>query len=115
MRFSARTDRASAVRASGYIVAFLANVVGQKRAREMWMGCRKYTAQEMLQWGLVNSVVPMDKLDEEVQSYANDFLSLSPTCLKLLKKTYQHHIDSLLEWDIPRMIDTYAPGYFETR
>ena len=100
--------------ASGYIVGFLANVVGHKRAREMWMACRKYTAREMLEWGLVNSVVPMDKLDEEVASYANDFLSLSPTCLKLIKKTYRHHMEGLLEWSMQKMVKTYVPGYFDT-
>jgi 2-ketocyclohexanecarboxyl-CoA hydrolase len=100
--------------ASGYIVGFLASVVGHKRAREMWMACRRYTAQEMLAWGLVNSVVPMEKLDEEVAGFANDFLSLSPTCLKLIKKTYRHHIDTLVDWTVPKMIDTYAPGYYKT-
>jgi 2-ketocyclohexanecarboxyl-CoA hydrolase len=100
--------------ASGYIVGYLASIVGHKRAREMWMACRKYTAQQMLEWGLVNSVVPMEKLDEEVASYANDFLSLSPTCLKLHKKTFRHHIDHLMAWDMPRMVKTYIPGYFET-
>jgi 2-ketocyclohexanecarboxyl-CoA hydrolase len=100
--------------ASGYIVAFLADIVGHKRAREMWMACRRYSAQEMLKWGLVNSVVPMDRLDEEVAGFANDFLSLSPTCLKLHKKTFRHYIDSYAEWTVPKMIDKYAPGYHQT-
>ena len=54
------------------------------------------------------------ELDEEVAGFANDFLSLSPTCLKLIKKTYRHHIDTLVDWTVPKMIDTYAPGYYKT-
>src|SRR5262245_14386877 len=55
--------------AGGHMVANLANIVGHKRAREMWMLCRRYSAQEMLQWGLINAVVPMEKLDEEVDKW----------------------------------------------
>ena len=52
--------------ASGFDVAYLARVIGQKRAREMWLFCRRYTAQQALAWGLCNAVVPLDKFDEEV-------------------------------------------------
>ena len=53
--------------AGGYIVSHAANVLGHKRARELWMLCRRYTAQQALDWGLANSVVPKEKLDEEVR------------------------------------------------
>ena len=49
----------------GYGSAYLARVVGQKKAREIWFLCRKYSAQEALQMGLVNAVVPLEKLEEE--------------------------------------------------
>jgi 2-ketocyclohexanecarboxyl-CoA hydrolase len=49
--------------ATGYPVSHSANILGHKRAREMWMLCRQYTALQMLEWGLVNAVVPMEKLD----------------------------------------------------
>lgn len=100
--------------ASGYIVSHLANVVGHKRAREMWMTCRRYSAAEMKEWGLVNSVVPMDKLDEEVRAYCNDFLSLSPTCIKLLKKSFMHHLDPIIGREMTDMVAEYAPDYFQT-
>ena len=74
--------------ANGYVVNYLVRVVGQKRAREMWMLCRRYTAQQALEWGLANAVVPMAQLDEEVQTWCNELLALSPTCLKILKATF---------------------------
>ena len=69
--------------AGGYIVSHSANVLGHKRARELWMLCRRYSAKQAFDWGLANSVVPMAQLDEEVQKYCDELLSLSPTCLKL--------------------------------
>jgi 2-ketocyclohexanecarboxyl-CoA hydrolase len=91
--------------ANGYYVNYLARVVGHKRAREMWMLCRRYTAQQALQWGLVNAVVPMAQFDDEVQRWCDDLLALSPTCLKVLKATFddeylqlrQQHRDYLTE------------------
>ena len=57
--------------ASGYPVAHSANIIGHKRAREMWMLTRQYTAQQMLDWGLINAVVPMKELDTEAVSYTH--------------------------------------------
>jgi dihydroxynaphthoic acid synthetase len=74
--------------ANGYVVNYLVRVVGQKRAREMWMLCRRYTAQQALEWGLANAVVPMARLDEEIQKWCDELLVLSPTCLKILKATF---------------------------
>ncbi|MCQ6463528.1 enoyl-CoA hydratase-related protein, partial [Vibrio parahaemolyticus] len=78
--------------AGGYIVSHSANVLGHKRARELWMLARRYTAKQALEWGLVNSVVPMAELDAEVKKYCDELLALSPTCLKILKRSFFHHM-----------------------
>ncbi len=100
--------------ASGHIVSYLANIVGHKRAREMWMLCRKYTAKEMLDWGLVNAVVPMEQLDDEVEKWANELLSLSPTCLKVVKQTFRDNVDHVMATDVRDVVGRVAPGYFKT-
>ncbi len=100
--------------ASGYIVGYLANVVGHKRAREMWMVLRKYSAKEMLDWGLVNAVVPYEQLDAEVQKWAQEMLALSPTCLRLIKQTFRDNVGHLMDQTMKKMITTHAPNYFET-
>jgi 2-ketocyclohexanecarboxyl-CoA hydrolase len=100
--------------AGGYIVAHAANVIGHKRARELWMLCRRYTAQQALEWGLANAVVPMANLDEEVRKWADELLSLSPTCLRIVKRSFYHHMEPIIGRDMPEMIDEVAPGYFKT-
>ena len=100
--------------AAGYMVSHLANIVGHKRAREMWLLCRRYTAQEMYAWGLVNAVVPMEKLDEEVDKWAREMLSLSPTCLKIVKASFRHHMEPVMGLDMFDVIGRVAPDYFET-
>src|ERR1700733_15020245 len=66
---------------------YLARVVGEKRAREMWFMLRRLSAQEALEWGLVNKVVPAGQLREEVRAYADQMLRFSPTALKVLKQS----------------------------
>lgn len=100
--------------AGGYIVAHAANVIGHKRARELWMLCRRYTAKQALDWGLANSVVPMDKLDEEVRKYADELLSLSPTCLRVVKRSLYHHMAPIMGRDMTDLVAEVAPNYFET-
>ena len=100
--------------AGGYVVAHAANVLGHKRARELWMLCRRYTAQQALEWGLVNSVVPMAKLDEEVRKYCDELLSVSPTCLKILKRSFYHHMKPIIGLDMNELIQEVAPSYFTT-
>ncbi len=100
--------------ASGHIVSYLANVVGHKRAREMWLMCRKYTAKEMLEWGLVNAVVPMAELDAEVRKWADEMLALSPTCLKVLKQTFRDNVDHVMAVEMRDVVERVAPKYFET-
>ena len=99
--------------ASGETVSFLSHVVGHKRAREMWMLSRRYTAQQAQDWGLVNAVVPYQQLDEEVQRWCQELLALSPTCLKILKASFEAEFDYLrgMGERIRRMV---APNYFRT-
>jgi len=82
--------------AAGAIVSYLTRVIGAKRAREMWMLCRRYTAQQVFEMGLVNAVVPMAKLDEEVDKWCGELLALSPTCLRILKASFVEEFGSLL-------------------
>ncbi len=64
-------------------------MVGEKRAREIWFLCRRYSAQQAYEWGgLVNKVVPADQLKAEVRSWADEILQLSPTSLKVLKQSF---------------------------
>ncbi|MCQ4079187.1 enoyl-CoA hydratase-related protein [Streptomyces sp. RB6PN25] len=66
---------------------YLARVVGEKRAREIWFMLRRISAQEALEWGLVNKVVPADQLRAEVRVWADQMLQFSPTALKVLKQS----------------------------
>jgi len=66
----------------------LARVVGEKKAREIWYLCRRYTAQEALAMGLVNAVVPADQLDAEVRKWCDEIVEKSPTAIALAKKSF---------------------------
>lgn len=81
--------------AGGALVTYLARVVGQKKAREIWMLCRRYTAQEALQMGLVNAVVPLDKLDEEVEKWCQELLEKNPTCIRIIKASFDNEIENI--------------------
>jgi naphthoate synthase len=72
---------------AGFGTGYLARVVGEKRAREIWFLCRQYNAEQAEAWGLVNKVVPADQLRAEVRSWADEILRLSPTTLKVLKQS----------------------------
>ncbi|MGB0126419.1 MAG: 2-ketocyclohexanecarboxyl-CoA hydrolase [Rhodocyclaceae bacterium] len=72
----------------GFGTALLARVVGEKKAREIWYLCRRYTAQEALQMGLVNAVVPHDHLDAEVRKWCDEILDKSPTAIALAKRSF---------------------------
>ncbi|MBL8923385.1 MAG: 2-ketocyclohexanecarboxyl-CoA hydrolase [Myxococcaceae bacterium] len=72
----------------GYGTAFLARVVGEKKARELWYLCRRYTAAEALAMGLVNTVVPHDQLDAEVQRWCDELLERSPTAIAIAKRSF---------------------------
>ena len=73
---------------AGWGSAYLARTVGEKRAREIWFFCEQYDAKTALEWGLVNKVVPGDKLMEEARKMARKALVLSPTALKFLKHAF---------------------------
>ncbi|MFO1324814.1 MAG: enoyl-CoA hydratase-related protein [Burkholderiales bacterium] len=82
--------------ACGAIVSYLTRVVGSKKAREIWMLCRRYSAQEALQMGLANAVVPYAELDAEVDKWCREILALSPTCIRILKATFCEEMKALL-------------------
>ena len=74
--------------ATGWVIPYSVHLVGAKKARELWMLCRRYSAQQALEMGLVNSVVPMDKLDAEVDQWCDEVLEKSPTCIQMLKANF---------------------------
>ena len=80
---------------AGFGVSYLTRVVGEKKAREIWYLCRQYTAQEALEMGLVNKVVPPDKLEEEVNNWCQEILSMSPTALKFCKLAFNAETDHM--------------------
>jgi 2-ketocyclohexanecarboxyl-CoA hydrolase len=73
---------------AGFGSAYLARVVGEKRAREIWFLCRRYDAETAERWGLVNRVVPAAELSAEVRRWADEILKLSPTSLRFLKQSF---------------------------
>ncbi|MCW5892899.1 MAG: enoyl-CoA hydratase/isomerase family protein [bacterium] len=84
----------------GFGTAYLARVVGEKKAREMWYLCRQYTAAEALAMGLVNAVVPAAELRAETERWARELLEKSPTALKLAKQSFNadtEHIAGITE------------------
>lgn len=72
----------------GYGTAFLARVVGEKKAREIWYLNRRYSAQEALAMGLVNAVVPHDQLDAEVQKWGEEICERSPNAIAIAKRSF---------------------------
>ncbi|MBE0415719.1 MAG: enoyl-CoA hydratase/isomerase family protein [Dehalococcoidia bacterium] len=95
----------------GYLVSSLAHVVGIKKAKEVWMLCRRYTAQEALQMGLVNAVVPLSKLEETVDQWCEELLNLVPSCLALMKRSFVS-IDKYMEADMGKILGEVAPDFF---
>ena len=79
----------------GFGTAELARLVGMKRAKEIWFLCRQYTAQQALEMGLVNAVVPADELDAEVARWCAELLEKSPTALKMLKYAFHAATDGV--------------------
>lgn len=77
----------------GYGSSYLARIVGQKKAREIWYLCRQYNAQEALEMGLVNKVVPIDQLEAEGVEWAQTILQHSPLAIRLLKASMNADVD----------------------
>ena len=69
----------------GFGASYMARLVGQKKAREIWFLCRQYDAQEALDMGLVNTVVPLDQLEEETMKWCREILQNSPIAIRCLK------------------------------
>ena len=80
---------------AGFGTAYLARVVGEKRAREIWLLCRQYDAETAERWGLVNRVVPAAELRQEVRRWADEMLALSPTALRFVKQSFNSDTEHL--------------------
>src|SRR5437588_5597580 len=79
----------------GFGAGLLASLVGPKKAKEIWFLCRQYSAQEALQMGLVNAVVPLERLEQETVGWCREMLALSPLALRLLKAGFNADSDGL--------------------
>lgn len=73
---------------AGFGTGLMARAIGEKRAREIWFLCRKYSPEQALDWGLINKIVPADRLHDEVREWAAEIMQLSPTALKVLKQSF---------------------------
>jgi 2-ketocyclohexanecarboxyl-CoA hydrolase len=79
----------------GFGTAYLARVVGEKKAREIWYLCRRYSAHEAAAMGLVNKVVPDDQLDAEVEAWCREIVDRSPTAIAIAKRSINADTDSI--------------------
>jgi len=79
----------------GFGAGLLANMVGPKKAKEIWFLCRQYGAQEALEMGLVNAVVPLERLEDETAAWCREMLALSPFALRLMKASFNAAEDGL--------------------
>ncbi len=98
--------------AQGWLVSYLVRALGAKRAREMWFLCRRYSAAQAMDWGLVNSVVPAAELDAEVRRWADELLAMSPTVLKLLKMSFDEEYAPMREYQEKDYLAVVNPGFF---
>jgi naphthoate synthase len=79
----------------GYGAGLLARTIGLKRAKEIWFLCRQYDAAQALEWGLVNAVVPLQRLEAETVEWCQEILALSPLALRMLKAGFNAADDGL--------------------
>ena len=79
----------------GFGTAYLSRIVGEKRAREIWYLCRRYTAKEAYDMGLVNVVVPADRLDAEVDKWCAEIVERSPTAIAIAKRSFNADTEHL--------------------
>ncbi len=79
----------------GFGTAYLTRLVGEKKAREIWYLCRQYTAQEALDMGLVNKVVPANQLMDEARAWAREILAMSPTAITIAKASFAAETDHI--------------------
>lgn len=78
---------------AGFGSSYLASIVGQKKAREIWYLCEQYNAQEALEMGLVNKVVPLEKLEETVIDWAKKIMRNSPLAIRMIKRGLNAELD----------------------
>lgn len=79
----------------GFGTAYLSRVIGEKKAREMWFLCRRYSADEACEMGLVNKVVPDDELDAEVEAWCRELVERSPMAIALAKRSFNADTESI--------------------
>ncbi len=77
----------------GFGASLMRDLIGPKRAKEMWLLCRQYDARQALEMGLVNTVVPLDALEAETVRWCREMLALSPFALRLVKASFNAHED----------------------
>jgi naphthoate synthase len=77
----------------GFGASLLRDLVGTKKAKEIWLLCRQYDAKQAMDMGLVNAVVPLEQLEEETVSWCREMLELSPFALRLVKSSFHAHED----------------------
>jgi naphthoate synthase len=97
---------------AGHGTGYLARVVGEKKAREIWYLCRQYSAADALQMGLVNKVVPLAQLRAEVEQWCTELLEKSPTALALAKQSF--NIDSEQRAGVAQFAHTALDLYYQT-
>ena len=78
---------------AGFGSSYLARCVGQKKAREIWFLCRQYTAEEALQMGMINKVVPLDRLEDEVVEWCQTIMKRSPFAIRMIKRALNAELD----------------------
>lgn len=79
----------------GWGTAYLAQIVGEKKAREIWYLCRRYTAEQALQMGLCNAVVSHEQLDDEINKWCGEILEKSPTAIAIAKSSFNASTESI--------------------
>lgn len=77
----------------GFGASYLASIIGQKKAREIWYLCRQYDAQQAKEMGLVNTVVPLENLEQETVAWCREMLNMSPLALRCLKSAFNAGLD----------------------
>ncbi len=100
--------------AEGLTVAYLTRIVGAKKAREIWYLCRRYNAQQALEMGLVNVVVPLAEFDAEVNKWCQEILDMSPTCIRIIKASFDQEFDYMRGYRFGHFQQWLAPNYYDT-
>jgi len=98
--------------AGGFGTAYLSRIVGQKKAREIWYLCHQYSAQEAKEMGLVNKVVPPDKLEEETVLWCKEIMLMAPSMIRACKITFNADTDHI--YGIADLSAQYVMAYYGT-